>query len=131
MIIGGVPILGSTNSGPYPLVQGVHVIVMGMDDTRPDDDVSHLHPILSIFDLSRRGRNDLGGGGAELKVLFEDGEGLSLPGDEGLVEWGFDSLSNGMLEYLVSCFRFGKWLWTNAMERVIILFRRVHRTSGN
>ena len=105
VIVGGVLMLGGADSGLCPLVQGVYMIVAGTGDT-PDANASHPHLILCTCDLSRRGRSVLSSGTTELKVLFEDGGRLSLPGVEGLVEWGFDSPGNGKFMYMVRYFRF-------------------------
>ena len=120
VIVGGVPMLSGAHSGLCPLVQGVYVIVVGTDDT-PDANASHPHLILRTFDLSRWGRSVLGGGRAELKVLVEDGGQLSLPGVEGLIQRGFDSLGNRKFMYMVRYFRFwricgGLMLWEELLS---------------
>ena len=106
-LVMGVPIRSIAHGGLHPLVQGVHVILVGMDNTG-----SCLHPILHTFDLSWRGRSVLphrdGGVGTERRISFEDERRFSLQGEEGMIEWGFDSLGDGRFMYLVSCFRFWK-----------------------
>jgi len=105
-----------SQGNPYPLVQGVHVIIVEMYTRMytyitPGVDENHHHPHLCIFDLSKRGRSALPlwgeGGGTERRVLYEDGRKLLLQGGEGMVEWGFDPLGDGKFMYLVS--RFCRW----------------------
>jgi len=104
-----IPIPDGALGGPYPLVQGVHVILVKMS-TSPSTDGPHPRPCLCIFDLSRRRFSTLPrwdvDGGIEREVPLEDGRQVLLQGDEWMVEWGFDPLGDGEFMYLVSCFRY-------------------------
>jgi len=105
-----VPIHGSAGDGPYPLVQGVHLILVKVYDTAVADG-SHLHPLLYAFDCSRRGCSLLPpwdeGGGTERMVSFEDGQKFVLQGREWIFEWDLKPLVDGGFMYLVS--RFRRW----------------------
>ena len=103
-----VPTRGSTRDGPFPLVRGVHVILIKVYDT-PGADGSHLpHPLLYTFDFSRRGCSLLPlwgeGGGTERRVLFEDGQQSVLQRDEWVAERTLNPLGDGGFMHLVSCF---------------------------
>jgi len=104
------PMRGSARDGPYPLVQGAHVILVKVYDTPVADGSGfHLYPILYTFDFSRRGCSLLPlwdeGGGTERRVLFNDGQQFVLQGNEWIVEWEFNPLGDGGFMYLVSHFR--------------------------
>ena len=102
-----VPEHASVGRGPYPLVQGVHVIWV-TTYTAPGDDGYPSPPRLCTFDFSRRGWSILPllneGGGTMRRASFEGGRQLLLQGDEGMAESGFKSLGDGKFMYLVSCF---------------------------
>jgi len=104
-----VPMYGRASGGPYPLVQGVRMLLVKHCTTPGCGNHDHLH--LCTFDLSRRGRSILplwdGGGGTERRVSFEDRQNSLLHEDERMVAWWFDAVGDGKLTYLVS--RFRRW----------------------
>ena len=93
------------NDCPHPSIHGTRVVTV----KRPTPGVDENHPYLSAFDFSRQGWGILPvhdeGFGAERRATFKDGRSLSLQGDQWMGEWRFDSLGDGRLVYLVSCFR--------------------------
>ena len=99
---------GTANGGPYPVVQGVHVILVKMHATSGADG-PYLNPHFHTFDLSLRGCSLLPfggeGGGTERTVSFEGGQVFLLPGAEWMFERGFNPLSDGRFVHLVSLFR--------------------------
>jgi len=101
--------LPTYGSGPYPLVQGVHVILVKMHVTPSADGSSRDH--LHTFDLGRRGCSLLPlwdkGIGTERRVSFKDGREFFLQVAAWMLEWGFNSLGDGKFMYLVS--RFCRW----------------------
>jgi len=128
---------GSAHGGPYPLVQGAHVLLVKMHTTSSTDGSSRNH-YLHTFDLSLRGCSLLPlwgeGDGTERRVLFEDGQKFLLQGAGWMLEWGFNPLGDGKFMYLVSLFRlpsFEMWWWTDAMSRPVLLVRGVCRMCGS
>ena len=99
-----IPTRGPGRSGPFPLVQGVHVVIY----VASDGDRNHHHPHLYTFDLSRWGCGILplwdGGSGNERRISFEGGRKLSLQGGEGTSDWLVEALGDGRFTYLVSRF---------------------------
>ena len=107
-VIMNVPTGGSVRSDPYPLVQGLHVILVKLYTTPGvGGDLSHSH--FCTFDLSRRGWGILPlwdeDDGAVGRVLFEAGRNFSFQGCKGMAECAFDSLGDGRFMCLVSYFR--------------------------
>jgi len=107
-----VPIRGSARGGPYPLVQGVHVILVEKSPS-PSPDGPRLHLCICPFDLSRRSYSALplwdGDGGTEREVSFEGRQPLSLQRDDGIVERRIGSLGDGKFVYQVSFPAVGEW----------------------
>ena len=90
----------------FPLVQGVHVILAKLySPPGADRHYTNLH----IFDFNRRGWSTLPpwseGDGTERMVLLEGGRDVLLRGTEITFGWGFHSLGDGSIVYLVSRFR--------------------------
>ena len=108
VVIMKVPMDGSVHSDPYPLVRGLHVILVKLNTT-PGVGEDHPHSHLCTFDLSRRGWGILPrldeGDGAVRRISFETGQDFSFQTDGRLVGWAFDPLDDGRIMHLVSCFR--------------------------
>ena len=108
VVIMEAPMDGNVHSDPYPLVQGLHVILVKLHTT-PGVGEDHPHSHFRTFDLSRRGWGILPrldeGDGAVRRVLPEAGRDFLCQGDEGMVEWGINSWGDGRFMYLVSCYR--------------------------
>ena len=101
----GVPRHVRPSGVPYPSVHGARVIVIKRSTT--SDGYGHRNH-LHTFDFSRRGWNALRlyreGDRVARMAVFEDGQDLLLQGSEVMKEWGFRSLGDGRLIYLVSRF---------------------------
>ena len=97
-----VPTHASAYEGPFLLIQGVRVTWV---NATPGVDGLFL-PNLCSFDLGRRGWSILPlrdeGNGTERRLSFEDGQQISLQGNDGMVESRFDHLEEGKFMYLVS-----------------------------